>query len=58
MDGTQDLLAGSSEFSKESNNVVGGLTIETGRRLVEEEQEVGFGGELDTDGNSLSCFDR
>lgn len=58
MDGTQDLLAGSSEFSEESNNVVGGLTIETGCRLVEEEQEIGLGGKLDTDSNSLSCFDR
>jgi hypothetical protein len=36
MDGTQDLLTGGSEFSKESNNVVGGLTVETGGGLVEE----------------------
>jgi hypothetical protein len=38
MDGTQDLLTGGSEFSEESNNVVGGLTIETGGGLVEEKE--------------------
>jgi hypothetical protein len=38
MDGTQDLLTGGSEFSEESNNVVGRLTIETGSGLVEEKK--------------------
>lgn len=58
MDGTQDLLTGGSEFSEESNNVVSGLTIETGCRLVEEKQKIRLGSKLDTDSDSLSCFDR
>jgi len=58
MNGTQDLLTGGSEFSKESNDVVGGLTIKTGSGLVEEKQEIRLGGEFDTDSDSLSCFDR
>jgi hypothetical protein len=58
MDGAEDLLSGGSELSEETNNVVGGLTIETGSRLVEEKKEIGLGGELDTDSDSLSCLDR
>ena len=38
MNGTQDLLTGGSELSEESNNVVGGLTVETGSGLVEEKE--------------------
>ena len=57
VDGTEDLLAGSGKLSKESDQVVGGLTVETGSGLVKEEQKIGFGGELYTDGDTLSRFD-
>lgn len=57
MDGTQDGLTGGSKFSQETDNVEGALTVETGSRLVQEEQELGLGSQLDTDGKSLSSFD-
>lgn len=58
MNGAEDLLASGSKLSKESNNVVGGLTVETGGGLVEEKKKIGLGGKLDTDSDSLSCFNR
>lgn len=58
MDGTEDLLSSSSKLSQESNQVVSGLTVKTGGRFIEEKEQIGFGGKLDTDGNSLSSFNR
>jgi hypothetical protein len=58
VDSAENLLTGSGKLSEESNNVVCGLTIETGSRLVQEEKEIGLGSKLDTDSDSLSGFDR
>lgn len=58
MDGTQDLLSSSGKLSQESDQVVSGLTVETGSRFIEEEKQVGLGGKFDTDGDSLSSFNR
>jgi hypothetical protein len=33
-----------------------GLTVETGGRFVEEEEQLGLSSELDTDGETLSLF--
>lgn len=33
------------------------LTIKTGGRLVEEQKQLGFGGQFDTDGKALALFD-
>lgn len=38
MDGTQDGLAGSGEFTQEGNDEERALTVKTGSRFVEEEQ--------------------
>jgi hypothetical protein len=58
VDGTEDLLAGRSKLSEETDQVVSGLTVETRGRLVEEEQEIGLGSKLDTDSDTLSSLDR
>ena len=44
VDGAEDALAGGGELAEESNDVEGGLGVETGGGLVEEEEEFGFGG--------------
>ena len=38
VDGTQDGLAGSSEFTEERDNEVGALAVQTGRGFIEEQQ--------------------
>lgn len=53
----ENLLAGSSEFTKESDQVVGGLTIETRSGLVKEKQQIGLGGQFNTNSDTLSSFD-
>ena len=53
MDGTKDLLASGSKFAQKAHNVVGALAIETTGGLVEEEQELWLGGELDTYGHAF-----
>jgi ATP-binding cassette subfamily G (WHITE) protein 2 (SNQ2) len=35
----EDRLSGGGEFAKEADDVVGGLTVKTGSRLVEEQQD-------------------
>jgi hypothetical protein len=57
VDGAQDGLTGSGELLEEANDVVGRLTIETTGRLVEEQQELRLGSELDTDGKTLPGLD-
>lgn len=39
MDGTENGLAGRSELTKETDDIESGLTIETRRRLIEEQEE-------------------
>lgn len=57
MNGAENLLASSGELAEESNDVVGTLAIETGGRLVQEEEEFWLGCKLDTDGKTLASFD-
>lgn len=52
MDRAKDSLAGGSKFAEEADNVEGGLRVETRSGLVEEEEEFGFGSELNTDYSS------
>ena len=56
VDGAKDSLAGVGEFAQEADDVEGGAGVETGGGLVEEHEELGYAGELDTDGESFSLF--
>ena len=56
VDGAQNFLTGVAQFLEESDNVVGALAVETRGRLVQEQEQVGLGGELDTDSHSLTGF--
>ena len=54
MDSTENLLAGSGELSQESDDIICALAVEATGRLIEEEQKLGLGRELNADGNSFS----
>ena len=56
VDGTENLLSGGRKLSKETDQVVGGLTVKTRGGLVEEKQEIRLGSKFDTDGHTLSSF--
>ena len=56
MDGAKDSLAGVGEFAQEADDVEGGAGVETGGGFVEEHEEFGFAGELDTNGESFTLF--
>ena len=51
MDGTQDGLTGSSEFTEERDDEVGTLAVETGSRFIEEQQGTERQFNSPTDGN-------
>lgn len=57
MDGAEDGLPGGGELAEKTDDVKGGLRVETRRRFVEEQEELGLGGEFDADGDSLALFD-
>jgi hypothetical protein len=58
MDGAEDALASGSQLAQEPDDVEGALAIETRRRLVEEEQQLGLGRELDADRETLTRLNR
>lgn len=49
MDGAEDRLAGGGELSEESDDVEGGLSVETRGGLVEEEEKLRLRSKLDSD---------
>lgn len=55
MDGAQNSLAAVDETSHETNNVIGGLAIETRGRFIQEEQSR-LRNQLDTKSNTLALF--
>lgn len=55
MNRAQDGLTGGGELAQECDDEVRGLTVETGSRLVEEQQSW-LGDEFDTDGETLASF--
>lgn len=57
MDSAENSLSGISETAKERHDSPGRLGVETGGRFVEEEEELGLGCELDTDGGALAVLD-
>lgn len=57
VDGAQDSLAVAGELLHEVADGPRCLTVETGRGLVEEEQQLGTGSELDTDRQTLALLD-
>lgn len=57
VDGAEDGLAVVREAADEGGDGPGGLGVEPGGGLVEEEEEVGFAGELDSDGEAFALFD-
>lgn len=56
MDGAEDGLAVAAERVEEVEDGPGGLAVETRGGLVEEDEELGAGGEFDADGKTLSLF--
>lgn len=48
MDCAENGLAGGGKFAKKTDDVEGGLRVETGSRLIKEEEKFRFRGELDT----------
>jgi hypothetical protein len=58
MDGAEDALASGSQLAQEPDDIEGALAIETRRRLVEEEQQLGLGRELDADRETLTRLNR
>lgn len=52
------LLASSCELAEEAHNVVRRLPVETRGRLVQEQEQVGLGSKLDTDGDTLARLNR
>ena len=58
VDSDEDGLADVGELAEETDGVVGGLAIETGGGLVEEDEDAGLGDQLDTNGHTLALFDR
>ncbi|GKT65725.1 hypothetical protein ColTof4_03509 [Colletotrichum tofieldiae] len=58
VDGAENGLSGGGQLLEEAHNVEGALAVKTGGGLVEEEEELGLGGQLDTDGHTLALLDR
>ena len=58
VDRAQDRNPAGGEFAEEANDVVRRLAVEARGRLVEEEEELRLGRELDADRNALAALDR
>ncbi|GKT49565.1 uncharacterized protein ColSpa_09746 [Colletotrichum spaethianum] len=58
VDRAENGLSGGGQLPKEAHNVEGALAVQTGGGLVEEEEELGLGGQLDTNGDTLALLDR
>ena len=58
MNSNKNGLTNVRELSEEANDVKGGLTIETGSRLVKEDENGWLGDKLDTNRQSLPLFNR
>ena len=56
MDRAKDSLTTGSELLQEPNDVVCRLTIETGSRLVEEQEKLGLSSKFDTYGEPFPSF--
>ena len=54
MDGDEDSLSSGSELAEEADDVEGGLAVEPRGGLVKEEQQLGLGSELDSNGDPLA----
>lgn len=57
MDRAEDGLAVCGELLKEVEDGPGGLTVKTGGWFVQEEKELGFRCQLDSNGQSFALFD-
>jgi len=58
VNGAEDSLSSRRELLKETDDVERALRVQSGRRLVEEEKEFRFRGQLNTDRNALALLDR